>query len=183
MIFHKNQVVGRALAEKFENFLYEAGHWLRSARATLLAPWRFLKNVWHFRKELWRFRRWDYKFNNDLYIRSWELTAEHLDSDRCITTSGHDDAENIRKFIKLLRLSEGGIPEAERIMGVDFMDQARAADGDQGFLSNWVCNPKETWTEDQKKFRDMMKLVRQVEERSWKNAWKLMSRKGQHWWE
>ena len=68
-------------------------------------------------------------------------------------------------------------------MGVDFLEQARKADGDEGFFSNWMNNPEDTWTEDQKKFSEMMRLIRQIEERNWKNAWKFMSRKGQHWWE
>lgn len=183
MIFVKEQVVGRALAAKFEDFFDSLHRWKREIKGTVLAPWRFLRNVWLFRKELWRFRRWDYKFNNDLYIRSWELSAELYESEDCITAQGPQDAVNIRKFIKMLRLSEDGIPEAERIMGVDFLEQAKRADGSEDFLSNWICSPEETWTEDQKKFRQMMKLVNQIEERNWKNAWKFMSRKGQHWWE
>lgn len=183
MIQIKEQVVGRTLASKFEDFLYDTRQWRRNFKATVLAPFRFLRNVWWFRKELWRFRKWDYKFNNDLYVRSWELSAELYESEDCITAQGPQDAVNIRKFIKMLRLSEDGIPEAERIMGVDFLEQSRKADGDEGFFSNWACKPEETWTEDQKKFSEMMKLIRQIEERNWKNAWKFMSRKGQHWWE
>lgn len=183
MIFSKEQVVGRALAAKIEDLSGEIYRWKKEIKNAVLAPWRFLRNVWWFRRELWRFRRWDYKFNNDLYIRSWELSAELYESEDCITAQGPQDAVNIRKFIKMLKLSEDGIPEAERIMGVDFLEQARKADGEEGFLSNWSCNPEETWSDDQKKFREMMRLIRQIEERNWKNAWKLMSRKGQHWWE
>ena len=183
MVQIKEQIVGRKLAAKFEDWLYDFRQLKREIKNSILAPWRFLKNVWLFRKELWRFRRWDYKFNNDLYIRSWELSAELYESENCITAQGPQDAVNIRKFIKMLRLSEDGIPEAERIMGVDFLEQSSKADGDEGLFSNWHSNPEDTWTEDQKKFQEMMRLIRQIEERNWKNAWKFMSRKGQHWWE
>lgn len=182
MKFSKEQIVGRALAEKFDDWAYEIGHWKREIRASILAPWRFLKNVWWFREELWRFRRWDYKFNNDLYIRSWELSAELYESEDCITAQGPQDAANIRKFIKMLRLSEDGIPEAERIMGMDFLDLCDRADGGD-ICSNWMNESPEDWTQDQKDFRKMMDLIHQIEERNWKNAWKFMSRKGKHWWE
>jgi hypothetical protein len=156
---------------------------LKALRRVLLYPWRFLKNVWLFRKELWNFRQWDYCFNNRLYARSWELTAEYLDSDTCITGSGHEDAANIRNFIKLLRLSEDGVTEAERIMGIDFFEQSKLADGDEGCLSSWLSRPKETWDEEQRKFYKMLMLMNQIEKKSWKNAWKFMSSHGQGWWE
>lgn len=179
----KKKSARSTLANQIEDWKYNFYCWRRDLRSTLLAPWRFLKNVWLFRKELWRFRRWDYSFNNNLYIRSWELTAEYLDSEECVTLSGREDAKDIRKFIKLLELSADGIPAAERIMGVDFLDLSRAANGDEGVLSNWSSAPAETWSEDQKKFQEALALAKQIEVRSWKNAWKFMSKNGQRWWE
>lgn len=172
------------IKEKFEDWLYDTRTWRRKFKARVLAPFRFLKNVWLFRKELWRFRRWDYNFNNRLYIRSWELTAELMESEDCLTSEGPQEAVNIRKFIKALRLSEDGIPEAERIMGEDFLELSRRADGnDDPCSANWMSNPSDTWNDDQKKFQEMMGLIYQIEERNWKNSWKLMSRKGRRWWE
>jgi hypothetical protein len=182
MIYIKEQVVGRALAEKIDDWAYEIGHWKCEIKNAVLAPWRFLRNVWLFRKELWRFRRWDYKFNNDLYIRSWELSAEFYESKECIIERGPQNSANIRKFIKMLRLSEDGIPEAERIMGMNFLDLCDKADGGN-ICSNWMNEPQENRTQEQKDFRKMMDLNHQIEGRNWKNAWKFMSRKGQHWWE
>jgi hypothetical protein len=185
MIQIKEQTTGLTMALKFEEWIYAFHRWKNEFRVFVLAPWYFLKNVWQFRKELWHFRNWDYMFNNRLYIRSWELTAELLESDSCVTTQDHAHvaAADIRKFIKMLKLSEDGIPEAERIMGIDYLELTQKAYAGKDYFFNWTYTHEEDLTEDQKKFLEMSQLVDQIEKQNWKNAWKFMARKGQHWWD
>jgi hypothetical protein len=187
MFFHKDQIVGRWLIDQWPELKHEIHRKFRDARIFLMAPWRFLKNVWLFRKELWRFRQWDHSFNLAIFARSLELTAEHLDSKYCVTENGPRDAADIRKFIRMLEISENPIKEAERIMGRDYFDvhgscyPGSKMDWNEDTL--WRCKPQEEWTPAQKDYNKMHVLIQQLEERSWKNAWKFYSRKGRHWWD
>jgi hypothetical protein len=157
---------------------------LRNVKNSILAPWRFLRNVWLFRKELWKFRQWDHSFNLAIFTRSLELTAEHLDSEYCITENGSRDAADIRKFIRMLEISEHPIEEAERILGVDYMDvYGKAYPGERFSSESWHSKSREEWSQEQLNYEKLHILIHQLEERNWRNAWKFYSRKGRHWWD
>lgn len=185
MIFSKEQIVGLTLFKKIDDWSYDFNCKTKDIKNNILAPWRFLRNVWLFRKEMWKFRRWDHHFNLEIFTRSLVLTAEHLDSENCITTSGHQDAANIRKFIRMLEIGENSIQEAERVIGRDYFEVHNACyPGEEWGVDNqWMNKSPTEWSQAQKDYRHMHDLIHQLEERNWKNAWKFYARKGRCWWE
>lgn len=150
---------------------------------TIRTPFIFLQNVWQFRKELWRFRGWDHEFNLRIFLRSLELTARHLEDG--ITVSGPQDARDIRKFIGMVNDSLHPHEAAERYTGKSFNDVFEAAH--PNFPNEWMHpapeGPREEWPQAQRDYEDMSALVQKIEQRSWKNAWRLYEKKGRGWWE
>lgn len=136
------------------------------------APWYFLKNVWRFRKELWRFRAFDYSFNLAMLTRSLEITADFMESRDAVSEHASRDAKDIRKFIKYLEVYADSMKEAERLTGKDFMELY------ERFPHDFGGNP-----EQNPELAELVKLSHQIEARSWKNAWKLIARRGQRWWD
>jgi hypothetical protein len=185
MIFSNEQIVGKVLAEKIEDWIHLLGQKVRDLRSSILAPWRFLKNVWSFRKELWRFRTWDYKFNVDLFRRSFELTAAAMESEDAVSANALEDAKEMRKFIRYLEIYSDPYTEAEKILGVKYMELHDKAMGKEPCSWNylWMNKPKEEWTPEQLKLIELQELIHTLEERSWKNAWKLIGRRGRGWWD
>ena len=155
---------------------------LRNFKYWCLQPYIFLWNVWHFRKEMWRFRQWDHMFNLEVFLRSLELTAQHLDSEDCVTSCGHDDAAEIRKFINLVKCSQNPDEEAARLTGIDVDIGLRVLQA-SGWNFMYANEPEKNWTQDQKDYEILRKKANEIEERYWKNAWKLYARRGQCWWE
>lgn len=170
----------------FKDWRYSLMRKLHDIKHDILAPWYFLTNVWRFRKELWKFRQWDYSFNLAIFTRSLEITAEHLASEHCVCENGDRDAADIRKFLKMLEISENSIPEAERILGVDYMDTHSKVYPlfENRFCDvSWQDKPREEWNQDQKNYQKFSVLIPQLEERNWRNAWKFYARKGRNWWD
>ena len=120
-----------------------------------------------------------------LFKRSLSLTADFLETDDALSMYAKEDAQEIRKFIKYLDINESPESEAERILGVDYLALHEKVHGTD-LLSwdyMWMSKPKEEWTPEQVKLDEMHKLIQELEARSWKNAWKLIARRGQRWWD
>ena len=184
-IFHKDQVTGLWLVRNWPEIKYKIHRSYRNARNTVLAPFKFLQNIWRFRKELWRFRTFDYKFNTDLFKRSLELTADFMESEDALSANAKTDAKEIRKFIYYLNTYSNPYTEAEQTLGVDYMELYHKVMGEDLCSWNylWMNRPKEEWTPDQLKFHELQQLIHKFEQRSWKNAWKLIGRRGRNWWD
>ncbi len=72
----------------------------------------FFKNIWSFRRELYRFRTWDYQFNQDLFSRSLELTADGMEKyGREVDESRLKKVAMMRRAAELLRNREDAIYE------------------------------------------------------------------------
>lgn len=182
-IFSKFQIVGGSFAAIWPELKYRFLQTYGDVRAFVLAPWRFIQNVWRFRKELWNFRRFDYSFNLSLFKKSLALTADFLESDDVVSSFTKEDAAQIRKFIKYLDINENPELEAERILGVDYLELSKKVYGNDGCNFTWTNKPQEEWTPEQLQLHEMHNLIHTLEERSWKNAWKLISRRGRRWWD
>jgi len=137
------------------------------------------------RKELWRFRCWDYSHNLDLFLKSLEMTADALSRPDCVTECGNHDAQEIRKFIRLIRASEEPYEEAQRLLGIDYdVFEAISKERDGDFLSNTQFSlDMRDWTKVQKDYELVTKVAYKIEQAYWKNAWKFFARKGRGWWE
>ena len=182
---NQEMTLKQRLSQKWEDFmLWKFTYWVKDARVALKAPFIFIENVWWFRKQLWKFRTWDYMYNLQMFVRSLEKTANFLESGHALAEGADKAAADIRKFIHLIEVSEDPYTEAEKITGLDFLklhqDAIKNADGEVVWF---VWGPEENWTPEQREYDRYSKIVKQLEERSWKNAWKLISRKGQHWWD
>ena len=67
---------------------------------------RFFHNVWRFRRELADFRDFDRHYNYDLFMRSLELTRDHLISHHFYV--GHEkDAAKIDEAIAAWKVVDG----------------------------------------------------------------------------
>lgn len=175
-----------AVIEKFR----ETKIWLRhEVLPVFKAPFYFIENIWLFRKQLWRFRVWDYSYNLKIFMRSFELTAEALESKYAFSERAKKDAKDIRKFIQLLEIYHDPFCEAERLTGKKFNSLFCEAFGENfliesdktdGSLKN---KTKEEQELAKKEYENFSEIVQNVEKRAWKNAWKLISRRGQCWWD
>lgn len=184
-LFRKDQVAGVAFFERLRELNYDIGLKLGDLRSIALKPLYFLKNVWRFRNELWRFRSFDYKFNTDLFKRSLEITADFMESESALSANAQSDAQEIRKFIKYLEIYNDPFKEAERRFGIDYLElwDRVMGPGLENYNFMWRNKPREEWTPEQVKLDEMQKLIHVLEDRSWKNAWKLIGRRGRRWWD
>jgi len=146
----------------------------------------FVRNTWRFRKELVEFGAFDYSCNLRLFARSLEITADFLESDKAMTCSAPEHAEEIREFLDLLTHCQSPYDLAEARLGyrhkwelwLDQMDEARKdpemRDGD------FIRMPVLTKTDKDRRYYDE---CNRIEEEMWDEAWKQFSKQARGWWD
>ena len=142
----------------------------------------FLKNIWRFRKELWSHAWWDYRFTLDMLERSLTIMVNKLEL-KGIEEDGSrmKKVGKIRRALELLKNSReyNFIDRAELELGelphnpFEFEDMG---DGIHRLIDN--DTPAE-----RKHAQRIYKRARQIEEKEWKELWKIVDGDLRGWWD
>lgn len=142
----------------------------------------FLKNIWRFRKELWSHDWWDYRFTLNMLECSLTIMVNKLE----LEGIEEDDSRmkkvgNIRRVLELLKNSreQNFIDRAELELGklphnpFEFEDMG---DGTHRLVDNDTPAEK-------KLAQRIYKRARQIEEKEWKELWKIVDGDLRGWWD
>lgn len=138
----------------------------------------FFRNLYNFRKELWGFRGWDHNFNERMFKRTLELTAD------CIEHHGNEvEDSRMKKVVKMRRaiqilnnhtedlyisMAEKEL-NAEVVSGFDFVP---CEDNPE------LCEMKDTCTPEQNEMNSkIFSLSDKMEKEEWEELWNII--KGQ----
>jgi hypothetical protein len=89
--------VSESFYESLERMRRHQTWWYRTYEFFKRDLWMFFKNIWNFRRELYQFRTWDHQFNQDLFSRSLELTANGIEK------YGIEEDESRLKKVAMMR--------------------------------------------------------------------------------
>lgn len=126
------------------------------------SPVLFIKNCWRFRKEMAKFREFDYKFNLDLFCASLEITRDFMLSDKVVSQGTDKTAEDIQRFLDLLKRYDNSIQIAEKELGYEF-------------------SPLED--PDHVRDRALITRIESIEETSWLEAFNFLRDRLRNWWD
>ena len=142
----------------------------------------FLKNIWRFRKELWSHDWWDYRFTLNMLERSLTIMVNKLEL-KGIEEDGSrmKKVGKIRRALELLKNSReyNFIDRAQLELGklphnpFEFEDMG---DGTHRLVDN--DTPAE-----RKLAQRIYKRARQIEEKEWKELWKIVDGDLRGWWD
>jgi hypothetical protein len=142
----------------------------------------FLKNIWRFRKELWSHDWWDYRFTLNMLERSLTIMVNKLELEGIEEDfSRMKKVDNIRRVLELLKNSreQNFVDRAELELGelphnlFEFEDMG---DGSHRLIDN--DTPAE-----RKLAKRIYKRARQIEEKEWKELWKIVDGDLRGWWD
>ena len=142
----------------------------------------FLKNIWRFRKELWSHDWWDYRFTLNMLERSLTIMVNKLELEGIEEDASRmKKVDNIRRVLELLKNSReyNFIDRAELELGelphnpFEFEDMG---DGNHRLIDN--DTPAE-----RKLAQRIYKRARQIEEKEWKELWKIVDGDLRGWWD
>ena len=142
----------------------------------------FLKNIWRFRKELWSHDWWDYRFTLNMLERSLTIMVNKLELEGIEEDGSRmKKVGNIRRVLELLKNSreQNFIDRAELELGelpqnpFEFEDMG---DGTHRLVDN--DTPAE-----RKLAQRIYKRARQIEEKEWKELWKIVDGDLRGWWD
>jgi hypothetical protein len=142
----------------------------------------FLKNIWRFRKELWSHAWWDYRFTLNMLERSLTIMEKGM-SEKGIEVSETREPKvmKMRRALELLKNSreDNFIDRAEQELGelphnpFAFEDMG---DGSHRLIDN--DTPAE-----RKLAQRIYKRAREIEEKEWKELWKIVDKDLRGWWD
>lgn len=122
----------------------------------------FIKNIWRFRHALWRFRAYDFDYNLDMLVRSLEITKDFLESDKAMSVSSKEYADQISAFIENIDRNRNAIDYAEKELGYKFSPfTGRVAEKD----------------------RILIAKVDEIERKSWNEAMDILKNDMHSWWD
>ena len=142
----------------------------------------FLKNIWRFRKELWSHDWWDYRFTLNMLERSLTIMVNKLELEGIEEDGSRmKKVGNIRRVLELLKNNReyNFIDRAELELGklphnpFEFEDMG---DGTHRLVDN--DTPAE-----RKLAQRIYKRARQIEEKEWKELWKIVDGDLRGWWD
>ncbi len=148
--------------ESLERMRRHQTWWYRTYEFFKRDLWMFFKNIWNFRRELYRFRTWDHQFNQDLFSRSLELTADGIEK------YGIEEDESrlkkvamMRRAAELLRNREDAIYEiVEKEMGplkTDHMFEREPTPEEQEHNSKHFARVKELFDAEREELWSILK--------------------------
>ena len=142
----------------------------------------FLKNIWRFRKELWSHAWWDYRFTLNMLERSLTIMEKGM-SEKGIEISETREPK-VKKMQRALELLKNSRED-------NFIDRAEQELGELK-LSEWQFEPLENGNHkliddesesDKEHNRKVYQRARQIEEKEWKELWKIVNRDLRGWWD
>ena len=142
----------------------------------------FLKNIWRFRKELWSHDWWDYRFTLSMLERSLTIMEKGI-SEKGMEVSETREPKVIkmRRALELLKNSRED----------NFIERVEQELGELK-LSEWEFEPLENGNrrlvdneseQDKKHNRKVYQRARQIEEKEWKELWKIVDGDLRIWWD
>ena len=169
----------KSIYEWFKSLMSEISDWYWNAKT-------FIRNTWRFRHELVEFGAFDYSCNLRLFARSLEITADFLESDKAMTCSAPEHAEEIREFLDCLEHFENPTGLAEARLGyrhnwelwLDQMDKARQDPNNKD--GEFTCMPMLDKSDGDKRFWE---VTNKIEEEMWNKAWEKFSNQARGWWD
>ena len=142
----------------------------------------FLKNIWRFRKELWSHAWWDYRFTLNMLERSLTIMERGMSEKGMeISESREPKVMKMRRALELLKNSRED----------NFIDRAEQELGELK-LSEWQFELLENGNhkliddeseEDKEHNHKVYQRARQIEEKEWKELWKIVNRDLRGWWD
>lgn len=127
----------------------------------------FFINIWRFRKQLSEFRAFDYQYNLNIYIRSLEITRDFMNSEKALSSSAKEVAQEIDYTLQLFDDYKNHIEIAEKELGYTFGD-------------DFLVDQSE---EEQQKTKALLNKIEEIEEDSWNEAFDNMKKNMRKWWD
>ena len=142
----------------------------------------FLKNIWRFRKELWSHSWWDYRFTLNMLERSLTIMEKGM-SEKGIEVSETREPKvmKMRRALELLKNSreDNFVERAEQELGV-----LKLSEWEFELLENGNHRLIDDESEKDKKHnRKVYQRARQIEEKEWKELWKIVDGDLRGWWD
>ena len=142
----------------------------------------FLKNIWRFRKELWSHAWWDYRFTLNMLERSLTIMEKGMSEKGMeVSESREPKVMKMCRALELLKNSreDNFVERAEQELG-----ELKLSEWQFELLENGNRRLIEDESEKDKKHnRKVYQRARQIEEKEWKELWKIMSRDLRGWWD
>jgi len=142
----------------------------------------FLKNIWRFRKELWSHDWWDYRFTLNMLERSLTIMEKGMSEKGMeVSESREPKVMKMRRALELLKNSRED----------NFIDRAEQELGELK-LSEWQFELLENGNhkliddeseEDKEHNHKVYQRAREIEEKEWKELWKIVNGDLRGWWD
>jgi len=142
----------------------------------------FLKNIWRFRKELWSYDWWDYRFTLNMLERSLTIMEKGMSEKGMeVSESREPKVMKMRRALELLKNSRKD----------NFIDRAEQELGELK-LSEWQFELLENGNhkliddeseEDKEHNHKVYQRAREIEEKEWKELWKIVNGDLRGWWD
>jgi len=142
----------------------------------------FLKNIWRFRKELWSYDWWDYRFTLNMLERSLTIMEKGMSEKGMeVSESREPKVMKMRRALELLKNSRED----------NFIDRAEQELGELK-LSEWQFELLENGNhkliddeseQDKQHNHKVYQRARKIEEKEWKELWKIVNGDLRGWWD
>jgi hypothetical protein len=142
----------------------------------------FLKNIWRFRKELWSYDWWDYRFTLNMLERSLTIMEKGMSEKGMeVSETREPKVMKMRRALELLKNSRED----------NFIDRAEQELGELK-LSEWQFELLENGNhkliddeseQDKQHNHKVYQRARQIEEKEWKELWKIVNGDLRGWWD
>ena len=142
----------------------------------------FLKNIWRFRKELWSHAWWDYRFTLNMLERSLTIMEKGMSEKGMeVSETREPKVMKMRRALELLKNSRED----------NFIDRAEQELGEL-ILSEWQFELLENGNhkliedeseQDKEHNHKVYQRARQIEEKEWKELWKIVNGDLRGWWD
>jgi len=142
----------------------------------------FLKNIWRFRKELWSHSWWDYRFTLNMLERSLTIMEKGMSEKGMeVSESREPKVIKMRRALELLKNNreDNFVERAEQELG-----ELKLSDWQFELLENGNRRLIDDETEQDKEHnRKVYQRARQIEEKEWKELWKIVNGDLRGWWD
>ena len=142
----------------------------------------FFKNIWRFRKELYNHQWYDYRYTLEMLYRSLSIMVVKLEKDGIEENVSRDKkVQKIKRALELLKhkLDDDYIGRAELELG-ELPD--RPFEFEKMEDGNYLLVDNDTPAE-RKHAKSVFKRARQIEEKEWKELWKIVDGDLRGWWD
>ena len=142
----------------------------------------FFKNVWRFRKELYNHQWWDYRFHLEMMYRSLSIMERGMSKDGMeVRETRNVKLIMMRRALELLKhkLDDDYIQRAELELGTINRSEFEFEEMEDG---NYRLIDNDTPAE-RKLAQRIYKRARQIEEKEWKELWKIVDGDLRGWWD